>query len=67
MHGAGWSARQDVQVEQDLVLTRALVALFQTPAERYSEDIDLVQIAAGRAPLAVPYGAMISSARKYVR
>lgn len=56
---------QDFQVEQDLVISRALVAIFDhpllaaslafrggtalyklhlTPAARYSEDIDLVQI-----------------------
>jgi predicted nucleotidyltransferase component of viral defense system len=59
---------QDVQVEQDLLLTRALVMLFQAPgvarslafrggtalyklhlapAERYSEDLDLVQMTPG--------------------
>jgi len=63
---APWVA--DRQVEQDLVISRALVALFSReaiaaglafrggtalyklhlrPAARYSEDIDLVQIAAG--------------------
>jgi len=60
---------QDVQVEQDLILSRALVEiflepslsdalllrggtalhkLFVSPPRRYSEDIDLVQVAAGR-------------------
>lgn len=59
---------QDAQVEQDLILSRALVEIFQepdlasalllrggtalhklfiSPAHRYSEDIDLVQAAAG--------------------
>ena len=59
---------QDVQVEQDLVISRALVEVFRvpelaealafrggtalyklylTPAARYSEDIDLVQVRAG--------------------
>ncbi len=67
-----WRAKapwvQDLQVEQDLVISRALVALFSqeavarllafrggtalyklylTPPARYSEDIDLVQVAAG--------------------
>jgi predicted nucleotidyltransferase component of viral defense system len=58
----------DAQVEQDLIISRALVAIFENallskqhsfrggtalhkiyckPAKRYSEDIDLVQIAAG--------------------
>jgi predicted nucleotidyltransferase component of viral defense system len=61
---------QDIQVEQDLVICRALVELFShptlsnalafrggtalyklhiTPAARYSEDIDLVQMQAGPA------------------
>ena len=61
---------QDFQVEQDLVIGRALVALFSdpviaqalafrggtalyklylTPAARYSEDIDLVQVSAAPA------------------
>ena len=56
---------QDFQVEQDLIISRALVAIFSrpllakgftfrggtalyklhlTPASRYSEDIDLVQV-----------------------
>ena len=60
----------DAQVEQDLVIARALVALYSDatvartlafrggtalfklhlkPAQRYSEDIDLVQVAAGPA------------------
>jgi predicted nucleotidyltransferase component of viral defense system len=60
----------DVQVEQDLLICRALVELFSMPlvarslafrggtalyklhlrpADRYSEDIDLVQIDAGRS------------------
>ena len=60
----------DAQVEQDLVISRALVEMFSqpllgrclafrggtalyklylTPAARYSEDIDLVQVEAGRA------------------
>jgi len=68
-----WRARtrwaSDAQVEQDLVLSRALVAIFGdehlagalalrggtalhklhfAPARRYSEDIDLVQLAPGR-------------------
>jgi predicted nucleotidyltransferase component of viral defense system len=59
---------QDAQVEQDLILSRALVEIFRepgvsnslllrggtalhklliSPAQRYSEDIDLVQAAAG--------------------
>ncbi len=59
---------QDAQVEQDLILSRALVEIFQEPAlvealavrggtalyklyigkpDRYSEDIDLVQVKAG--------------------
>ena len=59
---------QDSQVEQDLILSRALVEIFDlpeardafafrggtalyklhlTPPARYSEDIDLVQVAAG--------------------
>ncbi len=59
---------QDAQVEQDLILSRALVELFEreelvealafrggtalfklhlSPAARYSEDIDLVQVKAG--------------------
>lgn len=59
---------QDAQVEQDLILSRALIEIFQEPAlsqalllrggtalhklfisppPRYSEDIDLVQTAAG--------------------
>lgn len=59
---------EDAQVEQDLVLSRAIVEIFRdprtgaalafrggtalhklhlAPAQRYSEDIDLVQIAAG--------------------
>ncbi|MGH7821484.1 MAG: nucleotidyl transferase AbiEii/AbiGii toxin family protein [Candidatus Binatia bacterium] len=71
-HVTAWRARvpwpTDAQVEQDLVLSRALVALFADPAvaqaaafrggtalhklfferpARYSEDIDLVQTAAG--------------------
>ena len=61
---------EDAQVEQDLVISRALVELFShsllarslafrggtalyklylTPAARYSEDIDLVQVEAGPA------------------
>lgn len=61
---------QDIQVEQDLVISRALVEIFRhpllaealafrggtalyklyiTPAARYSEDIDLVQIRAEQA------------------
>ncbi len=69
-----WRARapwvHDFQVEQDLVISRALVEIFSspvlagalafrggtalyklhvTPPARYSEDIDLVQIAAGPA------------------
>ena len=64
-HQAPWI--QDVQVEQDLILSRALVEIFRQPliaealawrggtalyklhlrpAARYSEDIDLVQLAA---------------------
>lgn len=67
------------QVEQDLVISRALVMLYQNPevanalafrggtalyklhlapAARYSEDIDLVQIAAG------PIGPLISALRE---
>jgi len=59
---------QDYQVEQDLIISRALVEIFSaprlasalafrggtalyklhiTPAARYSEDIDLVQVHAG--------------------
>jgi predicted nucleotidyltransferase component of viral defense system len=69
---AAWRARapwpSDAQVEQDLVLSRALVELFQAPdvagtvalrggtalhelvlegPRRYSEDLDLVQVAEG--------------------
>ena len=61
---------EDAQVEQDLVISRALVEMFShtaacpvscfrggtalyklylTPAARYSEDIDLVQVEAGPA------------------
>ncbi len=61
---------EDAQVEQDLVVSRALVEIFShpllarslafrggtalyklylTPAARYSEDIDLVQVDAGPA------------------
>jgi len=67
----------DSQVEQDLVISRALVELFRQqeirdrtafrggtalyklhlPPARYSEDIDLVQVAAG------PIGPLISAAR----
>lgn len=60
----------DAQVEQDLVISRALVEMFShpllarslafrggtalyklylTPAARYSEDIDLIQVEAGPA------------------
>lgn len=60
--------RSDAQVEQDLIISRALVEIFSddflrenlafrggtalyklylTPAPRYSEDIDLVQIKEG--------------------
>lgn len=69
---------QDSQVEQDLVLSRALVEIFSvpeargalafrggtalyklhlTPPARYSEDIDLVQIAAG------PIGGVLDAVR----
>lgn len=65
---APWA--RDEQVEQDLIISRAIVELFRTaeaarmyafrdgtalyklylsPASRYSEDVDQVQIAAGRA------------------
>ena len=65
---APWS--EDVQVEQDLIVSRALVEIFSnavlagalafrggtalyelylTPPARYSEDIDLVQVAPGPA------------------
>lgn len=78
-----WRARapwvQDFQIEQDLVICRALVAiythpllgqslafrggtalykLFLTPAARYSEDIDLVQIKAE------PAGPLMSALRE---
>ncbi len=67
---------EDAQVEQDLVISRALVEMFShpllartlafrggtalyklylTPAARYSEDIDLVQVQAG------PAGAMMDA------
>ncbi|MDE2142399.1 MAG: nucleotidyl transferase AbiEii/AbiGii toxin family protein [Elusimicrobia bacterium] len=69
---------QDAQVEQDLILCRALTEIFQEPAlskalllrggtallkllvkspHRYSEDIDLVQVAAG------PIGPVMSAIR----
>lgn len=69
---------QDAQVEQDLILSRALVEIFQDPMlskalllrggtalhkllvkapSRYSEDIDLVQVAAG------PIGPVMSAIR----
>jgi predicted nucleotidyltransferase component of viral defense system len=69
---------QDVQVEQDLILSRALLEIFSdaalskalllrggtalhklflTPAQRYSEDIDLVQAAAG------PIGPLLDAIR----
>jgi predicted nucleotidyltransferase component of viral defense system len=69
----------DSQVEQDLIISRALIdmfgqdevyqslafrggtalfKLFLTPASRYSEDIDLVQISAG------PIGPCLSAIRK---
>jgi predicted nucleotidyltransferase component of viral defense system len=69
---------QDFQIEQDLVISRALVELFShpllqkalafrggtalyklhfTPAARYSEDVDLVQVRAG------PAGPMMSAVR----
>ena len=78
-----WRARApwatDAQVEQDLIISRALVALFGDPAAsrlvafrggtalyklhvqppaRYSEDIDLVQVAAG------PIGALLDAIRR---
>ena len=71
---APWS--EDFQVEQDLVISRALVAIFSDPVlagalafrggtalyklylmppARYSEDIDLIQIAPGPAgPQTIP-------------
>lgn len=70
---------QDFQVEQDLIISRALVAIFShpvlakglafrggtalyklhlTPAARYSEDIDLVQVNAE------PAGAMMDALRE---
>lgn len=69
---------QDVQVEQDLIISRTLVEIFQQPilsdslvlrggtafhklylipAKRYSEDIDLVQIASG------PIGPVLDAVR----
>ena len=69
---------QDAQVEQDLILCRALVEIFQEPElskalllrggtalhkllitkpQRYSEDIDLVQVTAG------PIGSVMSAIR----
>lgn len=69
---------QDAQVEQDLILCRALVEIFQEPAladalllrggtalhklfvkspQRYSEDIDLVQVSAG------PIGSVMNAIR----
>lgn len=69
---APWVA--DAQVEQDLVISRALVEMFShpllarslafrggtalyklylTPAARYSEDIDIVQVEAGPAGAAM--------------
>jgi predicted nucleotidyltransferase component of viral defense system len=69
---------QDAQVEQDLILSRALIEIFQepglsgslllrggtalhklfiSPARRYSEDIDLVQVAAG------PIGPILNAIR----
>lgn len=69
---------QDSQVEQDLILSRALIEIFSvgeaaealafrggtalyklflTPPARYSEDIDLVQIAAG------PIGSLLDAIR----
>ena len=69
---------QDSQVEQDLILSRALVEIFDlpeakdaiafrggtalyklylTPPARYSEDIDLVQVAAG------PIGSLLDAVR----
>lgn len=69
---------QDSQVEQDLILSRALVEIFDlpeardalafrggtalyklhlTPPARYSEDIDLVQVAAG------PIGGLLDAVR----
>ena len=68
---------QDTQVEQDLVISRALVEIFRIPdiaerlafrggtalyklhlrpAARYSEDIDLVQVAPG--PIGVTFDAI---------
>jgi len=73
---APWA--QDAQVEQDLILTRALAEVFRkpeaaralafrggtalyklhlAPAARYSEDIDLVQVAPG------PIGAVLDALR----
>ena len=77
-----WRARapwiEDFQVEQDLVISRAMVEIFSepslaealafrggtalyklylTPPARYSEDIDLVQVAAG------PAGPMMDAVR----
>ena len=71
--------KSDAQVEQDLILSRALVELFSqkfltmnlafrggtalhklhlTPASRYSEDLDFVQITAG------PIGSVLDAIRK---
>ena len=73
---ANW--QEDFQVEQDLVIERALMAIYSdeylrerlafrggtalhklylSPAARYSEDIDLVQITAG------PFGPIIDKLR----
>lgn len=70
---------QDAQVEQDLILSRALIEIFQVPdlakafllrggtalhklfadeKQRYSEDIDLVQV------VAEPIGPSLSAIRK---
>ena len=63
-HQAPWPT--DAQVEQDLVLSRALIEIFKHPhlsrelafRARYSEDIDLVQIAAG------PIGPVMTALRE---
>ena len=52
---APWPA--DSQVEQDLVISRALVEMYARPPGRYSEDIDLVQIDAG------PIGSVLDEIR----
>ncbi len=74
--------RSDAQVEQDLLICRALVAIFSNPvlakhlafrggtalhklflkpSRRYSEDIDLVQLAAG------PVGPLFDALREVLR